>query len=273
MINVSIVLYNPDYKKLIVTLECVLKIKHLNLFYIIDNSEKDKYSQSISKLSDKIVFKFSNSNLGFGKAHNIALRESYKDFSVKFHLIVNPDIKFEPQVVESIANYLNANKEVALIMPKVINFNKSVQYLPKLLPTPFSVLLRALSKNINYFRHFIRKNELYDVDSDLVYSTPVISGCFQVLNVRIIVNQDLFDESFFMYFEDWDLSRRLSFKYKTIYFPSVSIFHHYESGANKNLKLFFIFIKSAITYFNKWGWFVDNYRKSKNIEILSQFSK
>ena len=61
-----------------------------------------------------------------------------------------------------------------------------------------------------------------------------------------------------MYFEDWDLSRRIHKKYKTIYFPEASLYHHYNSGANKRFKLFLVFIKSAITYFNKWGWFFDS---------------
>jgi GT2 family glycosyltransferase len=74
-----------------------------------------------------------------------------------------------------------------------------------------------------------------------------------------------------MYFEDWDLSRRMHKKYNTIYFPKVSIYHGYESGANKSISLFITFIKSAIRYFNKWGWFVDRERVAINKAALSQF--
>ena len=74
-----------------------------------------------------------------------------------------------------------------------------------------------------------------------------------------------------MYFEDWDLSRRMHRHYKTLYFPKVSVYQGYDSGANKNLKLFKIFIKSAMHYFNKWGWFFDKERESMNKKALSQF--
>jgi GT2 family glycosyltransferase len=81
----------------------------------------------------------------------------------------------------------------------------------------------------------------------------------------------MYDDNYFMYFEDWDLSRRMHKKYKTIYYPLVSVYHGYESGANKSFKLFKIFIQSAITYFNKWGWFFDKDRKQMNKKALSQF--
>jgi hypothetical protein len=59
---------------------------------------------------------------------------------------------------------------------------------------------------------------------------------------------------------------------KQFYFPLVSVYHGYDSGAVQNSKLFKIFVNSAITYFNKWGWFFDS-EKSKINKALSQFSK
>jgi GT2 family glycosyltransferase len=81
----------------------------------------------------------------------------------------------------------------------------------------------------------------------------------------------MYDDTFFMYFEDWDLSRRIHQYYKTIYFPLVSVYHAYDSGANRSSRLFKIFINSGVTYFNKWGWFFDGERKKTNKHALSQF--
>lgn len=74
-----------------------------------------------------------------------------------------------------------------------------------------------------------------------------------------------------MYFEDWDLSRRMHQKYKTIYYPLVSVYHGYESGANKSKRLFKIFVQSALRYFNKWGWIFDKERRKVNRKTLKQF--
>src|SRR5690606_26243677 len=97
------------------------------------------------------------------------------------------------------------------------------------------------------------------------------SGCFTLLNLEAVKEVGGYDDRFFMYFEDFDLSRRMHKKYKTIYFPDVSVYHGYEGGANKNFRLFKIFIKSMIAYFNKWGWFFDKERKEINKRTLEQF--
>jgi len=61
-------------------------------------------------------------------------------------------------------------------------------------------------------------------------------------------------------------------KYKTVYFPEVSVYHGYESGANKNIRLLKIYLKSAYYYFSKWGWFFDKDRYKINKSALSQFN-
>ena len=134
----------------------------------------------------------------------------------------------------------------------------------KFLKRKFSFLL--INKN-----KFLDKYELRKVNPKKPINVPILSGCFTLLNLEIISEIGYYDERYFMYFEDWDLSRRMHKHYKTIYFPRVSVVHEYESGANKNKKLFIIFVKSAITYFNKWGWFLDSEREKINREALSQF--
>ena len=122
------------------------------------------------------------------------------------------------------------------------------------------------------YSKFITRYELRSVSQNKIYNVPILSGCFTLLNLKAIKEVGFYDDKFFMYFEDWDLSRRMNQKYKTIYFPQVSVYHGYESGANKSVKLFFIYIKSSIRYFQKWGWFFDNQRRKVNSVVLSQFN-
>ena len=70
----------------------------------------------------------------------------------------------------------------------------------------------------------------------------------------------LFDERFFLYAEDTDLSRRIHQKFETLYFPWAEIFHVHERGSYKNFGLTLHNLKSAAQYFNKWGWFFDRER-------------
>ncbi len=73
-----------------------------------------------------------------------------------------------------------------------------------------------------------------------------------------------FDERFFMYAEDVDLSRRIHRNYKTIFYPKVSITHEYEKGSYTNYKLLKYHITSLFKYFCKWGWFFDKERRDIN---------
>ena len=78
----------------------------------------------------------------------------------------------------------------------------------------------------------------------------------------------LFDERFFMYPEDIDMTRRMHAKYKTIFYPFVSIIHAHAAASRVNKKMLRIHILNMIKYFNKWGWFFDKERRRVNKECL-----
>ena len=67
-----------------------------------------------------------------------------------------------------------------------------------------------------------------------------------------------------------DLTRRIHKKYKTLYYPCVSIYHTFTRGSRKSLRLLIIHIQSIIKYFNKWGWIKDEERKKINRNVMQQ---
>lgn len=77
----------------------------------------------------------------------------------------------------------------------------------------------------------------------------------------------LFDERFFMYPEDIDLTRRIHRRYKTLYFPMCEIIHYHRAESYKNLRMTKIHIINMIRYFNKWGWWFDAERRKFNRRI------
>ena len=88
----------------------------------------------------------------------------------------------------------------------------------------------------------------------IIYDIPYLSGCFMFFRMEVINKIGFFDEKIFMYLEDADITRRVLKVSRTIYFPKVKVYHHYEGLTHKLWKFKVITIKSAITYFNKWGW-------------------
>lgn len=267
LLTASIVLYNNDVDVINNNLHCLVNYG-IDKIYLIDNSPVDKLRTLSSE--SRIEYIHNPLNPGFGAAHNIAIQKSIAS-GCKYHFIVNPDIYFDKDVITPLVEYIKKNEEVGMIMPQILNEDGTIQNLPKLLPSPCSILLRKIKRPSGYYEKFIEKYELRNVPKIKIYNAPILSGCFTLLNLKAIQEVGMYDDNFFMYFEDWDLSRRMHQKYKTIYFPLVSVYHGYESGANKSFKLFKIFIRSAFTYFNKWGWFIDNERTKMNNRALSQF--
>jgi GT2 family glycosyltransferase len=270
-INVSIVLFKNDQdlvKKAIYS--CVNSVL-INRIYLIDNSPTDILS-CLASLDSRIEYIFNNANLGFGKAHNIALKRSIEE-NIPYHLVLNPDVYFEKGVLEELYNFMEANKDVGLVMPKVLYPDGNIQYLCKLLPTPLDLFGRRFL-NFGPFKKIVEKrNEVYELrftGYDKIMEVPYLSGCFMFIRTEVLKKVGLFDERFFMYLEDTDLSRRIHRVAKTVYYPYVYIYHEYGKGSYKSLKLLYYHIKSAIKYFNKYGWFFDKEREEINRKILEK---
>lgn len=264
----SLVIYNNSRKQLLITLDSLFKTNSTIKLILIDNSPTNKLQDLTN--DPRVDYIHEPSNPGFGAAHNIAIQIAIAA-GCNYHFIVNPDIYFDTDVITPMIKYMKNNEGVGMIMPQILNLDGTVQNLPKLLPSPSSILLRKIKRPSGYYKKFIENYELRNVPKQQIYNTPILSGCFTLLNLKAIQEIGMYDDNYFMYFEDWDLSRRMHQKYKTIYYPLVSVYHGYDSGANKSFKLFKIFIQSAFTYFNKWGWFFDKERKRMNKKALAQF--
>lgn len=268
-VSLSVVTYNTSFADISKVYDSIRKSETPWLLYIIDNSPIDNL-RNFAERDGRIKYVFNNANLGFGAGHNIAIHLAIQSES-RFHFVVNPDIYFDGDVITPMVRYMEKNSQIGMMMPQVLYPDGRLQFLPKLLPNPIWILRRKLTMFRMTKERFIRKYELRDAQKDVIYNAPILSGCFTLLNLAALKEVGYYDEGFFMYFEDWDLSRRMNQKYSTLYFPVVSVYHGYEGGANKSFKLFKIWLKSASHYFGKWGWFFDNERVKINKNTLAQF--
>jgi len=154
-------------------------------------------------------------------------------------------------------------------MPKVLYPDGSLQYLCKLLPRPYELLIRRFSLWRRRIEKVNSKFELRFTGYDDIMEVPYLSGCFMFMRTDALREVGLFDERFFMYFEDTDLSRRIHKHYRTVYYPHVTIYHDYEKGSYKDKRLLWAHTRSAIRYFNKWGWCLDKERRMVNRRTMA----
>ena len=269
MLTASIVLYHTNESDVFTILNCI-KESCIDKVYIIDNSSDDHFC-FLEKQYEKVRYT-RNKNLGYGASHNIALHEAIDDGS-QFHIILNPDIRFSPDIIQSLMLYMEKHDDVSYILPNVIYPDGTIQYLCKLLPTPFDLIFRRFYIDTKFTQKLNDKYVLQNSGYNKIINPPCLSGCFMFLRMNTIKENNIFfDERFFMYCEDFDFIRRLHRVGKTIFYPDVSIIHEHAKESYKSKKMLIEHIKSAIKYFNKWGWFFDKERKMMNKQILDEIS-
>jgi len=267
-INGCIVLYENDENLLQKAINSFLNTTlHVRL-YLIDNSPTDDLKY-LSTLDNRIEYIFNSKNLGFGKAHNIALKKSLQQ-AVPYHLVLNPDVYFEKGTLESLYNYMQENNDVANVMPKVFYPDGRIQYLCKMLPSPMELIIRRFMPSEKIILKINHRYELRDSGYEQEMNIPYLSGCFMFLRVEHLKEIGLFDENIFLHMEDTDLNRRLYQRYRTMYYPRVSITHVHAKESHKRRNHLLMHIKSTLYYFNKWGWFFDKERRqiNKNLEKM-----
>lgn len=258
----SIVIYKHTATNLMPTITSLKNQKNLKKIIIIDNDE----STWANKLHDeKIIYIKSQKNIGYGRANNIAIHRYAAECD--YFLICNPDVEFPSN---TLTNILSASKiyKAGLYMPKIVFPDGSNQELCKLLPTPADLFARRFLpwlKKWTEDRYLLRQ-----ADINKPFLIPSLSGCFMLCKSDKLLEIGGFDERYFMYMEDVDLSRRFAISYGCYYLPVATVTHSFRRESYSNKKLLFAHIISVIKYFNKWGWFFDKERTKINKTCLEQ---
>lgn len=268
----SIVLYNTDRVEVLKAISCVLDSDLKVKLFLIDNSPKDVL-RSLVEHDSRIEYIFNDKNLGYGSGHNIAIRKS--QILSKYHLILNADVEFDSIILRKAFNFLERNTDVSMVSPKVMS--PDGKHLPfcRMLPTPFDLFARRFLPK--FMKEFMveKLNDYLMLYSD--YESPMnipnLPGCFMFARTNTLNRIGGFDENFFMYVEDVDLTRRLYEQAKCIYYPEISIVHGLARGSAKFSVLMIYHIKSAYYYFRKWGWFYDKERVKINQHLFDAYKE
>jgi len=216
--------------------------------YIIDNNSSDKTIEIVKKIKGNIEIIDLKVNKGFGYGHNAIL----KNLNSKYHLVVNPDISIEDdKQIKKMIQFMDENEDVGMMSPLIVNPELTIQYLCKINPTVFDMLIRRVSPKLFPKRQdrYVMKDTNYKKTMNIEYA----SGCFMFFRTDIFKKIKGFDDNFFMYLEDADITRRVNESSEAVFFPEARVIHAWERGSHSSFKLAIITVKSMIIYFRKWG--------------------
>lgn len=253
-LTVSIVTYDSDIATLERVLaalgQCAVPVK----IVIVDNTNDPKYFARLSHLGGVQCIR-SPRNGGYGYGHNLALSACG---DATYHLILNPDVIIHAGCIETLISEMEQQRDIVLVAPKILDENGALQYLNKRDPTVLDLVLRRLPQKYMRWAPLAEKRMAHYMMMDVGYNNacdvPFVSGCFMLFRRAALDALHGFDERFFMYFEDADISRRARTIGRVQFFPQAVITHKWQGGSRTSCRLTLAIVKSAFQYFQKWGW-------------------
>ncbi len=192
-------------------------------------------------------------NIGFARAHNLVIAEMDSDY----HLVLNPDVVLNENALVQGIEYLDNHADTVMVSPNATDEQGNKQYLCKRYPTVFLFLLRGFFPNFlkPLFARSLARFEMQDLPEDVpTGKIPIASGCFMLCRSETLSAVNGFDPSYFLYFEDFDLSLRISSRGDIAYLPAMKIVHHGGNSARKGWTHIRMFLRSGIRFFNTHGW-------------------
>jgi len=196
---------------------------------LVDNNSKDGSKRYINELTRlringlKIRAVLNKKNLGFAKAVNQGIRLA----KGKYILLLNPDTQIKKDSLEKLINFAETHPEAGVIGAQLVNPDNSIQPSVYHFPSCWRAILEFwFGKKGTYEKYAPSGSEAIEVDA--------VTGAAMLIPRKTFEKIGLFNESYFMYFEDLDFCRRVKRGgLKVYYLPEAKILHYHGQSAAK----------------------------------------
>jgi N-acetylglucosaminyl-diphospho-decaprenol L-rhamnosyltransferase len=252
-LKLSIIIVNYHVKKEL--FNCITSILNsaqdvLLEIIVVDNDEKKIIKKELLKKFPKVNYIESPKNLGYGAGNNLGAKQARGDFL----FILNPDTEIIEGNISTLIDFLRNNKKIGLVAPLLIDKNNNPYELqgtkeltPKRAIFSLSILSKIFPKNKiynDYYNYSWNKSKSKEVD--------IVPGTAFIIKKLLFEEIGRFDENYFLYFEEFDLCRRLRKKgYKNYILPDLKVFHKWGASTVKNKLTKKYFLQSRFYYFRK----------------------
>lgn len=242
---------NEQITKIVSNLVNVMsEVGEFNL-YLVNNSPDNLRLASFLKAYDNntmVHVVTLPKNVGFGKGNNSVLKLLDSDY----HFLVNPDVYVERNQIEKMVSFMNNNKKYGMLSPLIKFPNDEVQHLLKRESTVFDMALRFINPPIFKKRKkwFVSLPDGYGS----IHSAENVPGSFMMFRTQLFKQIHGFDESYFLYMEDSDITMKVNQISNVVFFPNAHVYHEWQRENKKSIRGIVRMLKSMYTYFHKWGW-------------------
>jgi GT2 family glycosyltransferase len=223
---------------------------------IVDNGgEADLLRDLLSSagLAERTTLLTPPRNLGYGKAHNLAIDAA----NSRYHLIMNPDVELARDALTSAVAFMKQHNDAVALSPQAEDGAGQPAYLCKRYPAVLDLALRGFAPRALHTR-FDERLGTYEnraiVEREQPADVDLISGCFMFCSTAALQKVGGFNPAFFLYFEDFSLSLELRKLGKLMYCPACRIVHFGGNAGRKGLRHMLHFVTSAFRFYNHYGW-------------------
>lgn len=264
LLSVSIVIYEPDLALLGRTFLALgraaarLGEQRCSLI-MVDNSTPPLARESRRSLERllpagrfELRWRAGHGNVGYGQGHNLAL----ETVDSRWHLVLNPDVEMADDALENALGFMEKHPDCVLLSPVASWADGRVQHLCKRFPSLGVLLLRGFASERlkRRFDAVLARYEYREAAQDETLWDPLlVSGCFMFFQTKVLRRLGGFDESYFLYFEDFDLSLRAARFGRLARAAQVRVVHHGGNAARKGRRHLLLFLASAWRFYRGHG--------------------
>ncbi len=272
--DISIIILN--YKSKGLALNCIKSIKEADFktsprpspsqgkgvlkyeIIVVDNNSEDHIGEILSWQYPDIKFIQNKRNIGMGAGNNIGIKQAQGQYIV----IMNPDTLAFKDTFVKLYDFMQVNLKVGMVGPLQYNPDKTIQdscYCWHSLFTP--LYRRTPLGKFKFAQKDLDRFLMKDFDHQSLRKVDWLLGSFLFCRAKALGQVGLFDERFFLYFEDTDLCRRFWQKsWRIVYSPEAKIIHNHIRQSAQDPWYKFLFNKATrchivswVKYLKKWG--------------------
>ncbi len=188
--------------------------------HVVDNASGDGTAEMVAREFGEVRLRRNDRNLGFGTANNQAI----VDGDAPYVLVLNPDTRITPGALDALIAVMESHPELGMCGPRLEREDGSFDHAARRsFPTPLSALGHFTGVGLRRESGTLAAYRAPQVESGRV---DAVNGAFMLIRRRALDEVGGFDEGFWMYMEDLDLSYRFAAAgWPSWYEPSVTVVH------------------------------------------------
>ena len=208
---------------------------------VVDNKSPDDSCAMVKELFPNVILIENDENSGFSKGNNIGVKFAKGEYVC----ILNPDTVVAEDTFAKLLTFTDLNDKLGILGCRLIDGQG--HFLPESkrnIPKPFV----AIQKMLGFSKPYYASN----LDSKSSGKAPILVGAFMLMTKSVYVEVKGFDEDYFMYGEDVDLSYKvLKADYKNMYYGSTTVLHFKGESTLKDKTYAKRFFNAMQIFYNK----------------------